>query len=439
VEYGAYNCSLRVSDGCTDVTAFTNVIVNCLESHLQVSANASVTDVFWKDQGGLIGEFDTVLFDTTIGPVCNAVKTITWSHASHSCAVPRIKSVVTPAPTPQQCITNTRYAWDLIEKPCTSESSNVSIVNSDQMVAKFSPDTSGTYRMRLTVADTCTTSTSTVTLTARCTQKITANAGALQQILFACDRDDGFPDVFLHGEAYAVDSSTAFTETSKACKAIPATPAPSAVAAPAPLACCPQCTSCQSCSTCPGCMQTCNCNKLGWEKVCGMVTKSTTVQVPRTFFFRRDCMPQSALGEAACTKTDVTSCPTANCVFPNCQCLNGTRLVEETRTTQVNECEWTRVPIPGVVENPNNFRLAKEASPLSRRRNAQPAPAPAMASDSSATFDASETFGSDSPFAGVFVTLGVLLLSSTLVNVVYWKKIRSANARAEQRTEEIAL
>jgi hypothetical protein len=87
---------------------------------------------------------------------------------------------------------------------------------------------------------------------------------------------------------------------------------------------------------------------------------------------------------------------------------------DETVDVEEAKCDWVRVPIPGVFssysqkqrvfDNPN-YVFATESALTSRRDPAESPVSPV--------------------FYGVISTLSIMFVASAIVNVTYWRKIRS--------------
>jgi hypothetical protein len=406
---GDYRAQLTVNDGCTSTMATEIVAVNCQESQLRLDSNVSVAEVLYIDGDGgkpHVGGFKEVTLTADVKPECNPIKKYEWSVANHQCAPPKVPPP-TPAPTGSSLYCNdyVRYSWKFLEKPCTSNLGQSALEGSTTSNAMFTPDRSGTYRVRLTVADSCSHDIEDVTVTAMCSATIRVST-AVQNLLFGCGTDGRFGQATLTGTAEVSNNKEGkFVYEDASCQAPPVTPSPTVAPSAAPKPCCPSCPSCPSCSPCASCPRSCACGDTrGWVKRCGDKAVRQTVNVLR----QRAVAYTTINGKttSADGPNNADRCPVIGCNEPNCKCQLELRMVEESRDVIKNVCEWERTAINGFGAKSHKSRVfEKPHFHVTSRIRPQDSANPVSGL-----------------FIGVTSTLSAFLMISLIVNLVYLRK-----------------
>lgn len=435
---GSYIAQCEVHDGCSSVKVNASINVNCQRSTIAPSATVDMVEKFYTYKNDLSPRFGAPFYlnaglsDDCAQRFVEKEERVEWEFVGHECIDPEVKSdVPTPAPV-QTCNKNLAFDWTLEDKPCASKLSTVSIEDRNTDKATLHPDMAGTYKMRLTVKDLCSVDNSTViTVNAKCTSRL--NVGVQQGAVTVqndCTQAEAlkFDAVPLTGTVtnQASGRETDFFPAANddICRAPPTTPSPTAAPTFSAAGCCPTCTTCPKCSACPNqCNRDCNCGSTrGWQYECQPVTRAKTV-------LRRvsTLMEHLCIDGAGCTTTEVGTdyCPESCVTNPSCSCIWQGVMKNQTVDVEETACDWVRVPIQGVF---NSYASKKQAysRPTFKRMS--------MASKT--------TSASESPVSAAFIAvmsaICVMLISSIVLNVVYWRKIRALGDSMETTSVNIS-
>jgi len=355
---------------------------------------------------------------------------VDWEFVRHECIEPEVKETApTPAPV-QTCNKKLDFDWTLEEKPCPSKLSTVSIEDRRSQKAILHPDVAGTYKMRLTVKDLCSVDNSTViTVNAKCTTRMSVRASAVNRVVSndCALKTLKFEPVHLTGTVSDNPPSSRSSYyppgNDEICRAPPTTSSPTSAPTFSPAGCCPTCSQCPACAQCPGCTQDCNCgNTRGWQYECQPVTRAKTVLRRVSTLMEHRCAEN-----AGCTTAEVGTdyCPESCVADPSCSCIWQAVMKNQTVDVEETNCDWVRVPIQGVF---NSYASKKHTytRPTFKRMS--------MASKRAARAESPVS----AAFIAVMSTICVMLISSVVVNVVYWRKIRALGDSMETTSVNIS-
>jgi hypothetical protein len=272
---GQYVFSFTAKDGCNPpVTRSLTINVECnsgMTIQNPLTTNASIR---WRGYGSSgVTDFGNEEFSITglASTSCQVLKT-RWVLNRRDCSPPFVLSG-TPPPTPAPVVSGCPppvldCKWSLIGEPCTDPAVNVDYLSPVMAPAtgtcrtSFTPQYPGTYTLRLSVSDSCSTDSGTIKVVAKCSTTVTAVAGLDRVSIFRCSS----------GTRYAWDSVTLSGDGSKSAApgsmptVVDECPAGAAAGpvcdAEVKKQCCPstgaaccqfQCPMCPQCPSCPAC------------------------------------------------------------------------------------------------------------------------------------------------------------------------------------------
>ena len=196
-------------------------VCTCLYAHVD-------TQVLYLDDGNNphVGSFPSVKMTAGVLPSCNPIKFYDWSVEQQDCVSPKVPPpTMAPTGSALYCNDYLRYRWKFLEKPCTSNLGQSAIMGATTSSAVFTPDRSGTYIVRLTVADSCSHDIEDVTVTAMCSVQIKVST-QVKNLLFGCGTDGNFGQATLSGAAEVTSTRGAFIFADQSCAPPPVSPTP---------------------------------------------------------------------------------------------------------------------------------------------------------------------------------------------------------------------
>jgi len=425
---GSYIAEVSVDDGCSSAKVNCSINVNCQASRITADSVVHFRKLNFNYEPDLGERFGTSYMNAKLSDQCaqryvEKQKSIKWEFIDHECIEPEVQATPAPTQAPEQCKKSLNYDWTLEEKPCTSKLSTVSIEDRKTNAPILHPDKPGTYQLRLTVNDLCSTDNQTViTVNAKCSSEMTVVASAKNKVaLNDCQKSGEFSMVELEGSVRddargRSSSGYPLPLHEGACQAPPRTPSPTSSPTFSAAGCCPACSDCPRCAACQGCTQNCNCGSTrGWQYECQPVTRTKTVLRRVSTLMEQNCKPGSE-----CVTTEVGSdyCPERCITSPTCSCVWQAVMKNETVDVEETECDWARVPIQGIFNSYTAKRQTYERPTFKRM-------------SSSVHKRASPESPVSAAFISVISTLAVMLIASVIVNIVYWRKIRALGASME--------